>query len=62
MEASNNGNLWVEGKTWLDLYDEEGKQVGHFEVLESGIYPGTSVREQIDLGTLGGGDICHIRD
>jgi hypothetical protein len=55
LAVSNEGTRLVVPETWVELYDESGTSLGRFEGATSRIYPGTSVRQRYDLGTLASG-------
>jgi hypothetical protein len=50
VDAVNNGERWLRGRLWIDLYKSDGSLAGHFEAAQRRMYPGTSVRYGIDLG------------
>lgn len=51
VDAENNGERWLRGRLWIELYKDDGSLAGHFEAAQRRMYPGTSVRYSVDLGT-----------
>ncbi len=49
IDIENIGERWLMPSVWAELYNEKGRQMGRFEGTLSRIYPGTSVRQRIDL-------------
>jgi hypothetical protein len=49
MDITNFGQRWLYPNVWLELYNQEGKNLGHFESDQKRIYPGCSVRHKIEL-------------
>ncbi|RPH94178.1 hypothetical protein EHM69_08080 [candidate division KSB1 bacterium] len=55
VDVENTGERWMIPSAWLELYDSGGKQVGRFESEKKRIYPGTSVRFRMNLGSTPAG-------
>lgn len=51
----NKGDLMVRPDVWIEVYDVEGNPVGRRDGFKNRIYPGTSVRQQVVLGSLPNG-------
>jgi len=49
VDIENTGRKWLRPFVWMELYDREGRFVGRFEGRRKRTFPGTSVREKIDL-------------
>ena len=49
VDVENIGERWLRPDLYLDLYDSEGEHIGKYEGGRWRIYPGTSVRYQVDL-------------
>lgn len=49
IDIENVGERWLSPMVWIDLYNAEGALEGHFESSQKRIYPGCSVRHQMDL-------------
>ncbi|HEX9934444.1 MAG TPA: hypothetical protein VGB38_04540, partial [bacterium] len=45
----NTGQRMLRPKAWVQLWNENGDEVGKFEGNEMRTYPGTSVRHKIEL-------------
>ncbi|KPL00799.1 MAG: hypothetical protein AMJ91_03245 [candidate division Zixibacteria bacterium SM23_73_3] len=45
----NIGERWLSPTVWVELYDDEGIEVGRFEAGKKRIYPHCSVRHEVDL-------------
>lgn len=52
MNILNDGDLMVRPDVWVEVYDPAGEPVGRFEGSPNRLYPGTSIRQQIALGSL----------
>ena len=52
VEVENTGELMTGPAAWVEIYDENGIQVGHAKTSSFRIYPGTSVRYGFDLPDL----------
>jgi len=49
VDVENIGERLLRQKVWADVYNDQGKHLGKFEGNPLRIYPGTSVRNKIDL-------------
>lgn len=49
LDIENTGERWLSPVVWIDLYNSAGTKVGRFESSQKRIYPGCSVRHQMDL-------------
>jgi P pilus assembly chaperone PapD len=49
IDIENTGERWLSPVVWIDLYNAEGASIGRFESSQKRIYPGCSVRHQMDL-------------
>lgn len=52
LDLENTGERWLVPRVWVELYDEQGTSLGRFEGGQFRIYPGCSVRYQIDLSEV----------
>ncbi|NNE69999.1 MAG: hypothetical protein HKN29_06500 [Rhodothermales bacterium] len=48
----NGGSRMIRPEIWVELYGEDGSAVGRRDGVQSRIYPGTSINQQIRLGEL----------
>ncbi|MDO9028751.1 MAG: hypothetical protein Q7U68_07855, partial [Candidatus Roizmanbacteria bacterium] len=48
-DSENIGERWLSPLGWVELYNKEGINIGHFESSRLRIYPGCSVRHKVDL-------------
>ena len=55
IDIKNIGERWLRPSVWAELYTAEGSPIGRFEGVRLRIYPGTSVRQRIDLTGLSTG-------
>jgi len=55
IDLENTGERWLVPFFWMELYDEQGYYIGKFEGTKMRIFPGTSIRQRIDLSSLPGG-------
>ncbi len=55
VDIENSGEKWLRPNFMAELYHAEGALVKKFEGDKMRVYPGTSVRHKIRLGTLAGG-------
>ncbi len=55
IDVENIGERWLRPEVWLELYNEEGRYIGKFEGTRMRIYPGTSIRQRIDLSDVPSG-------
>jgi hypothetical protein len=49
LDIENVGERWLSPMVWIELYNAEGVPAGRFESSQKRIYPGCSVRHQMDL-------------
>jgi hypothetical protein len=49
MDTENIGERWLSPTLWVEIYDSHGEKVGRFESSKKRIYPGCSVRHEVDL-------------
>jgi len=52
LDIENTGTTGMRPEVYVELFDENGSLEGRFEGLKYRIYPGTSVRQVIDLGRM----------
>jgi len=52
MDMENIGEKWAKPILYTEIYNEEGNYIGKFDGENKRIYPGTSVRYNIDLSKL----------
>ncbi len=52
LSVANEGDKLVRPEIWVELYDEAGNALGRIDGVNNRIYPGTSVKQQIELGKL----------
>lgn len=50
IDLANTGERWLRTDVWLELHDARGRIVGRFPAPRLRTFPGTSVRNRIDLG------------
>ena len=55
VDVENNGTLWFRPEVYVELFDAAGTSHGKFAGQRFRMYPGTSVRQQIDLHTIPAG-------
>jgi hypothetical protein len=55
LDIENTGERWISPLVWVELYSQEGKNIGRFESNRQRIYPGCSVGHKIDLSGVPGG-------
>jgi len=55
VDVENDGTLWFRPDVYIELFDAAGTSHGKFPGQKFRMYPGTSVRQQIDLHTIPGG-------
>jgi len=55
VDVENNGSLWFRPDVYVELFDSAGTSHGRFAGQKFRMYPGTSVRQQIDLHTIRAG-------
>jgi hypothetical protein len=49
LDIENVGERWLSPTVWVELYGDEGTQVGRFEAGKKRVYPECSVRHEVDL-------------
>jgi hypothetical protein len=52
IDIENIGERWLKPLLWVELYTQQGILVGRFEGGRLRIYPGTSVRYEVDLSEV----------
>lgn len=52
VDIENTGDIGIRPDVYLELFDEQGTPAGKFYGARFRIYPGTSVRQTIDLSTV----------
>jgi hypothetical protein len=52
ISVENTGSRMIRPEMWVELYDENGSTVGRRDGIQNRIYPGTSVRQEVNLGEL----------
>ncbi len=52
IDIKNTGDNGMRPDVTLELFDQQGTQVGKFTGVKYRIYPGTSVRQSIDVGSV----------
>lgn len=55
VDISNSGALMLQPKVYLRVFGADGKESGPFDGTLFRIYPGTSVRQRIDVSSLSAG-------
>lgn len=55
LDVSNPGERYLEPQVYLELYDQSGAQLGRYGDRQRRLLPGTSVRQDFDLGQLAPG-------
>jgi hypothetical protein len=55
VDIGNVGTAMIQPDVWAEVYGADGTEVGRFTGQEYRIYPGTSVRQRLDLSTLPAG-------
>ncbi|MBO6574828.1 MAG: hypothetical protein JJ896_05400 [Rhodothermales bacterium] len=53
--VENQGTRMIRPEVWVEVYAEDGSALGKHDGVQNRIYPGTSVRQEIGLGTLAPG-------
>lgn len=56
VDMENIGERYLAPSLWAELYDEQGRYTGKFEACVLGLYPGTSVRYNVDLSDVSEGN------
>lgn len=54
-DVINTGNLMLRPEVYMRVFAEDGAESGPFEGVQYRLYPGTSVRQRIDLSSLAPG-------
>lgn len=49
IDIENTGERWQRPQVWVELFNEKAVSVGRFEGVKMRIFPGTSIRQSIDL-------------
>ena len=52
IDIENTGQRWLRPNIWIEVYNQDGNQIGKFNGVPLRTYPGTSVRQKIDLGEI----------
>ncbi len=52
VDIKNTGDIGMRPDVTLQLFDQQGAQVGKFSGVKYRMYPGTSVRQSIDVSTV----------
>ena len=52
VDIGNSGDVWVRPTMYVELFDDKGASKGKFPGVAYRLYPGTSVRQMIDLSTI----------
>ena len=52
IDIENTGERWLRPIVWVEAYDEEGNYINKFEGKKLRTFPGTSIRQQIDISKL----------
>jgi len=52
VDLGNEGDRWMKPLLWVELFNEEGRSLGKFQGGQLRIFPGTSVRYQVDLSDV----------
>jgi len=55
VDIENEGERWLRPEVWVELYDSKGKSFGQRRGQKKRIYPGTSIRQDLDLSELPAG-------
>jgi hypothetical protein len=53
--VENTGSRMIRPEIWIEIYGQDGTAFGRREGVQSRIYPGTSINQQIKLGHLDAG-------
>lgn len=56
MDIENNGDMIVRPDIWIELFDSTGQFAGKFKVRKGRLFPGTSIRRQVDISSLKAGE------
>jgi hypothetical protein len=49
VDLENTGERWLRADVWLELHDATGRTLGRFAAAKRRVFPGTSVRNRIEL-------------
>ena len=52
IDMENTGQWWLRPSVWVELYGQDGRYIGRFDGGRKRIYPGTSVRDKVDLSNV----------
>ncbi len=52
IDIENVGERWLKPLLWVELYNQQGNSIGRFEGGRLRVYPGTSVRYEVDLSQV----------
>ena len=55
VDLENQGERWLRPNVWVNIYKEDGSAVGRFLGLKMRIFPGTSIRQEMNIGRLKAG-------
>jgi len=55
VDVEDDGTLWFRPDVYVEVFDAKGISLGKFAGQKYRMYPGTSVRQQIDLHTIPAG-------
>jgi hypothetical protein len=55
VDIGNSGEVWVRPTMYVELFDDKGVSKGKFPGVAYRLYPGTSVRQMIDLSSVATG-------
>jgi hypothetical protein len=55
VDLENTGDLWIRPDVFVELFDDKGVSKGKFNGVRYRMYPGTSVRQLIDLTSVESG-------
>lgn len=52
VDVENTGDVWMRPDMYVEVFDDKGNSKGKFPGIRYRLYPGTSVRQSIDLSSL----------
>jgi hypothetical protein len=55
VDLENTGERWLQTNMWLELRDAQGRSSGRFLAPRARTFPGTSVRNRIDVSSAAPG-------
>lgn len=55
IDIENTGERMLRPQVWVELFNADGKSAGKYEGRQRRIYPGTSIRDEIDLSKVAAG-------